>query len=220
MRAISWLHDCWGSEAAGCGCAETQAGRLWRRGRIAGEPFQALARLSNTKHLVQGALQVKLIITLVIIAICAMLFRRWHEARDPEVITNPVYAEAHITLGVQNRDIELVLLDQTANQDECAKAQGTLENAYGARAGKPGQQWEIKSLECKTELDPRYTLLFDNQPVAATYESMARGSRHEREMRMIAWGVTVDESDKICDLLAANDRGRRQGEVKCVRAAR
>ena len=68
-------------------------------------------------------------------------------------------------------------------------------------------------------LSPRYAKLFDNEPTFVTYLSMARGDRRERETRLLYWGVSMEESDKVCDEVSKM-QSRRKGAVTCVRAVR
>lgn len=157
----------------------------------------------------------RVVLVLVVLAMAWKGYFQWQDAKaNPQVIKYPVYAEAHITKSAKGRDLELVMLAQMVDQADCSGNKADLAQQIGAVDG-----WQVQSAECKSELDPRYAQLFDNTPVLVTYTSLGRGERHEREMRMVAWGLTVPESDKLCDVLVQKYSHERKGEVKCVRAA-
>jgi hypothetical protein len=136
------------------------------------------------------------------------------EALNPEVIANPVYAEIRFTFDAGGRAFEMVLLAKTTGDTECNSAAtglGLIKRQVEAA------QWKIKSSECKPALDPRYAAMFDNRPTHLTYLRIARGAPNERDMRMISWGLSGGESDKLCDGLAAEMRRSLKGAVTCVR---
>ena len=136
----------------------------------------------------------------------------------PEAIANPVYAEAHVQFDVEGRSSEGVMYIQTTDQTDCQK-----QSRMAERSIKEGQasicptSCKLQQIECKNELAPRYAKLFDNKPASVTYVSYARGNRSERELRLIYWGVTVDESDRLCSVVPDLQKGRK-GLVTCVRA--
>jgi hypothetical protein len=166
----------------------------------------------------------KIIILLVVLG-AGKLFLQWRQLPvddplNPEVIAHPVYAEVHIGLDIKSRSLELVLFAKTLDQAECQKySQETLEKLFVRQASSDVGKWQVQSTECKTELAPRFARLFDNEPTFSTYLSMARGERHEREIRIINWGLSAEESDKVCDGLAKLQSGHK-GTVKCIRAPR
>ncbi|MCL2021118.1 MAG: hypothetical protein FWG81_03215 [Betaproteobacteria bacterium] len=144
------------------------------------------------------------------------------EKLNPEVITDPVYAEVRMTMDVERRNVEVVLFLQTANEMECKESSRVLLERLKKykRSGKSGAElWVFKSSECKSELSPRYAKLFDNEPTFLTYLSLSRGNRLEREGRIIFWGLSVEESNIICDL-SPKLQDLLEGDVTCIRAAK
>jgi hypothetical protein len=121
----------------------------------------------------------------------------------------------------RGRSIEQVIFAKTVDQADCKKySQNTLgQISRRDEALNPGRGWKVQSSECKTELTPRYAKLFDNEPASLTYLSIARGDRYEREVRLIYWGVTLEESDKVCDGVSQMQIGYK-GTVRCIRAPR
>ena len=140
------------------------------------------------------------------------------ESTDPETIANPVYAHVKVNIQFGKRAFDQVMLVAAADEAECAKVQGRVENLYGASAAKAGQDWTIKSSECKTDIEPRYAKTFENRPTYVTYLSMSRGNRDEREIRIVTWDITVEESNQLCESMARGMRKKWKGTVACIRA--
>jgi hypothetical protein len=139
------------------------------------------------------------------------------DAPDPATISAPVYAEMRIALEINGRTFDQVILVAAMDQAECAKMHGVIQKVYGPNAPKSGQNWTMKSSECKTEIEPRYVKVFDNRPTYVTYLSLGRGDLKERETRIVTWGVSVEESNMLCDGMAKTVR-ERKGNVACIRA--
>jgi len=161
------------------------------------------------------------LLLIIVLGVVGYLYQRTIKPADdpsnPETITNPVYAELKVGLEVAGRSYDQVLLVKAVDQADCDKVQQKLETVYGPNAVKAGQSWKIKSSECMVELEPRYAKLFDNRPSYVTYVSMGRGDRQERESRIVTWGVTVDESNKLCEGIAQGQKNRK-GAIQCIRA--
>lgn len=158
-------------------------------------------------------------IVIVVGAAIHLYLRHQQSVLNPEVIANPVYAEIHMTLDAQNRAFEQVLFAQTVNQDDCKKHSDEVRKFFDHETSPGDLRWKIKSSECKAELSKRYAQLFENEPTFVTYLSMARGVPKEREMRLIYWGVSVAESDKVCDGVSQLQK-QRKGAVTCIRASK
>jgi hypothetical protein len=163
----------------------------------------------------------KLIILLCIVGAAIYLFQRQRQSSlDPEVISHPTYAEIHMNLDARSRTFEQVMFAKTVDEADCKKySKEVVESLQKAQASDPAGQWIVKSSECKSELAPRHAKLFDNEPTFVTYLSMARGDRREREARLIYWGVSSEESDRVCDGVSKMQSGRK-GTVTCIRAIR
>jgi hypothetical protein len=163
----------------------------------------------------------KIIIFIVLVAAAITAYFRYQQsALNPAVITNPVYAEVHMTIDAGNRTFEQVLFAQTVNRDDCKRfTDATLKHLYEHETSPADVHWTIKSAECKAELSNKYLQFFDNEPTYVTYLSVARGDPKEREIRIIYWGVSVAESDKVCNGVAQM-QGKLKGAVKCIRAAK
>lgn len=139
------------------------------------------------------------------------------DALNPEVFTNPVFAEIRFSFDAGGRAFEMVLLAKTAGDAECSSAStglGLIKRQVEA------SQWKIKSSECKTDLAPRYAAMFEGRPTHLTYLSIARGAPAEREIRMINWGLSAGESDKLCDAMMTEMQRSLKGAVTCVRGVK
>ena len=132
----------------------------------------------------------------------------------PAVFKDPVYAELHVNVEVQGRTIEQVVFVQAASFGECEKHRAQLEQLFG----QVSLPMTVKSAECLPELQPRQRALFEDQPGNVTYLSMHRGARTERDIRVIFWGVSVAESNQLCDGMTKAYADKHVGRVACVRA--
>lgn len=160
---------------------------------------------------------------LIIIAIGKVAWDRLQtgvdEARNPEVISNPVYAEVRIVFDVQNRSFEGVLLAETVDDADCKNYTNTsLEKTLGPKQSNGVVSWHMKSAECKTQLSARNAKLFENKPAHANYLRLARGVPEEREIRVIYWGLTANEGKMVCNLVP-KIQPTWKGEVTCIQAA-
>jgi hypothetical protein len=162
-----------------------------------------------------------LILLLVIIGSAFYYYQqKQRSALDPEVIAHPTFAEIRMTLNARGRTFEQVLFAKTVDDADCKKySKNVIDDLQKKQSNDSAGQWLVKLSECKPELAPRYAKLFDDEPTFVTYISMARGDRREREMRLLYWGVSVEESDRVCDSVSKMQNGRK-GAVTCVRATR
>ena len=164
-----------------------------------------------------------LIIFIIIVGAGIFFYKKYFD--KPEAmgeITQPVYAEAHMTIegkdrrGSGSRSIEAVTYMAAADEEDCQKQLEELKHSFDNRFC-PGGTCELQKSECKSELLPRYKRLFDNQPTSLTYISFARGGPEEREARLIFWGISVEESESLCAMVPAIQK-KFKGKVSCVHA--
>jgi len=161
---------------------------------------------------------VKFIVFLLVVAAAWFGWQKYEEKRleaaNPAQISAPVYAEVRLNAQIESREIEQVWFVATANEAECERANSTL---LGKVLAEIGPRARITTSTCKRELEPRYQRFFRNEPSHVTYFSMGRGDPAEREMRMITWGVTAEESARICEVVLRKPRTWK-GPVQCVPA--
>ena len=70
--------------------------------------------------------------------------------------------------------------------------------------------------DCRTELPARYAKLFSNVPIASTYLSLTRGSKTERDGRMVIYGLTTQEGNLLCEQMKQQFSTRYTGKLECV----
>ncbi len=152
-----------------------------------------------------------LILLLVIIGSAFYYYQQKQlSALDPEVIAHPTFDKIRMTLNARGRTFEQVLFAKTVDDADCKKySKNVIDDLQKKQSNDSAGQWFVKLSECKPELAPRYAELFDNEPTFVTYISMARGDRRERETRLLYWGVSVEESDRVCDSVSKMQNGRK-----------
>lgn len=165
----------------------------------------------------------KLLIVVALIAAgwgALQKYRAMHaETSDPTEITAPVYTEMRVLLSQNGREWEMVVFEASADEAECQRSGSEfIQGFLGAPKAGISDRLSVKSHECKRELPARYQRLFDNQPSSLTYLSLARGTAQEREIRVIYWGLSVDESHAVCSLVPST-QAMRKGPVSCIRSA-
>lgn len=144
---------------------------------------------------------------------------RGQQSKALDSILNPVYAETRVQWNIPGRSTEGVMLAKTTDQADCQQYARRLETLLQQNAASICPSCKVQPSVCSTELSSRYTQLFDNKPLSVTYLTMDRGDASERETRLIYWGVSVAESDRLCGVVNEFQKGRK-GKVNCVRAAR
>lgn len=162
----------------------------------------------------------KLLIVLIVAAAGIQVWYRHLKAQEdnwvPEAIANPVYLEVRVEFDAPGRSAEGVMYLQALDQEDCEKQRQIAQRyLYKGQAAVCPIQCKIQKTECKAELAPRYSKLFDNAPTSVTYISYARGQASEREIRLIYWGVTVDESDRLCGAVSTLQE-KHKGLVRCI----
>jgi hypothetical protein len=138
------------------------------------------------------------------------------QARNPEAIEHPVYAEIRLDASISGRDLNLVLFGEMASDEDCRERanrvwEKTIEGCTGCT---------MKTTVCKADLEPRYRRLFEDASIHSTYLSFTRGSRYERNGRMVIYGLTSDEGDAMCEITKAEFEKKYEGAVHCVHGRR
>jgi hypothetical protein len=154
---------------------------------------------------------------IIIICIVGGAFFLRQSIQNPDVIDNPVYAENRMTIDFSNRSIESVIFIKTIDEAECKKYSKNIQDGFQKASPNLKLRWVAKSSECKSELPPRYAKLFDNVPASVAYLSVSGGGR-QREIRMLTLGVSVEESDMVCDIFSKNNPFK--GTATCIRTIR
>jgi hypothetical protein len=156
-----------------------------------------------------------LILLIALAAIGYFAYSRFQNS-NPEHIEKPVYAELRVDTKLGSRELNLVLFGEMVDDVDC---QQRFDRAWNKIIdGCPNCSMRLSS--CRSELEPRYRRMFDNVPIHSTYLSFTKGSRYERNGRMVVYGLTSDEGDALCDSLRQQFQTRFTGTVECIRGRR
>jgi hypothetical protein len=133
---------------------------------------------------------------------------------NPSVITNPVYMESRFDIDIPNtsRELEVVFIGEMASQDDCAKRKSYyLDDLLGKCP-----TCTIKLTECKSDIHNRYKNLFSNREAHTTYLSLTKGSRFERNGRLVVWGLNDQEANFVCANIKGKIKEKYTGTAKCI----
>jgi hypothetical protein len=152
------------------------------------------------------------ILFVVIIAIAVYVYKILDD--NPSVITNPVYLESRVRIDIPDtsRALDVVFIGEMASRDDCAKRKdyyldNLLENC---------RYCAIKVTECKLDIHSRYKTLFSDRKTHTTYLSLTKGSRFERNGRIVVWSLTDEEANFLCNGMKAEIDKKYTGTVKCI----
>ncbi len=134
-------------------------------------------------------------------------------ANKPPVATDPYYLEVRATNEVGGREIELALFARALNQRDCD--QGT--KAGWASITKACPSCRAQPPRCSKELNPRYARLFDDTPIPSTYLSGTAATEHERDIRVVVYGLTDAEGMIICETMRKELGKNYAGPTHCVK---
>lgn len=152
---------------------------------------------------------------ILIISIVGILgFFAYRQLQGPAEIVKPVFAEIRVKMEVGGREIEAAMFGKMADEADCRQRAQNVRSHLEANC----KYCVSKSIECKADLLPRYAKFFDDTPSHATYLSLTRSNRGERDARLIFWGLTGAEGDAVCDQMKQIFRKIHSGPARCVRA--
>ena len=161
----------------------------------------------------------KNIVIALIVILGAYSFLRTRNEAAPQAIADPVYSDTRVSMKTPDGSIDIVILMKTIDHADCEAETRKLEKDLGGGGFASCEACTTPRSQCMTELPPRFASMFENRPSSVTYLSLARGSQAERDLRVVYWGVTVEQSDRVCDAVPEFQKGRK-GAVSCVRAQR
>jgi hypothetical protein len=158
----------------------------------------------------------KKLLLLIVLAVAGYVAYSRIQGGNPEHIENPVYAELRIDTRVGSRELNLVLFGEMVDDIDCRER---FDRAWDKLIeGCVGCTLQLSS--CRADLEPRYRRLFDDTVIHSTYISFTKGSRYERNGRMVVYGLTNDEGDALCDSLQKQFQAHYSGTVACIRGRR
>lgn len=151
-------------------------------------------------------------VVLIVLAVAGYFAYQRFQAGNPEEIIDPVFAEIRVDMKAEGRELDLVLFGEMADEEDCRTRAAIVWDKV--MTGCKGCTFNVT--DCREELAPRYAKLFDDQPIPSTYLSFTRGSRYERDGRMVIYGLTADEGDAVCEAVRARFQQDYSGEVRCI----
>jgi hypothetical protein len=158
----------------------------------------------------------KKLILLIVLAVAGYFAYTHFQAANPEHIENPVYAELRVDAKVGGRELNLALFGEMVDEVDCRERFGRAWDKIVAGCA----ECSMRLASCRSDLEPRYRRLFDDTVIASTYLSFTKGSRYERNGRMVVYGLTSDEGDALCESLRQQFQTRYEGTVACIRGRR
>jgi len=154
----------------------------------------------------------KFIGTVIVLAVVGFGVKSYLDKSNPAVIQNPVYAEMRIDATFGIREINVVLFGEAVSMDDCnMRTENTWKEVM---SGCP--TCEISPPKCTDDLPPRYARLFDNVAIPSTYLAFSRGSRLERNGRLVVYGLTRDEGLAVCEQLRSSAAANYSGKMECI----
>ena len=144
-----------------------------------------------------------------LIAVGLGIYYTSHSKHNPVEIKQPSYAEMRVQLEVPGRQIDIVLFGKMADEEDCRQR----TESVWKKLIDGCQTCTFTVVDCKPELASRYARLFDDTPISVTYLNLTHGSRLERDGRIVFWGVTAAESDRMCELASAAFQKRYEGKI-------
>lgn len=130
------------------------------------------------------------------------------------------YLELRMLMNTGQREIELVAVEEKPYTADCEKRDaGSRIAALCPGGGKKGIGCSLKSLECSSQIEPRYQKMLDGLPVSTHYarvETNDRGGTPRRAV-VLGWGMTEEESLQLCTAIRES-AGKRisGGTVSCI----
>lgn len=138
------------------------------------------------------------IIGIILVAIAVWYYLAGSNKRpEPEKIA---YSEGRFHFTEDGRDVEIVVVSERGAEENCSS-----ELLFGSASDLCSEEFRCSPAEfvCKNELDERYRGMLNKETAIVTYlhfEDLASGLRAV----VIFWGVSQEESEKICPILIKN----------------
>jgi hypothetical protein len=155
----------------------------------------------------------KLIVIVIVLAVVGFVVKGRLDKVNPQVIEHPVYAEMRVDAKEGIREINIALFAKAVDLDDCnLRSEKTWSKVL---SGCPS--CVLSPVKCTNELPPRYARLFDNVAIPSTYLAFTRGSRFERDGRMVVYGLTREEGLAVCDQMRNSvSKEVYSGTLECI----
>jgi hypothetical protein len=154
----------------------------------------------------------KWIVLLLLIGGGYYAYQQRQDPTNPETIAAPVFAEIRVGIEIPSRSLDMVMFGAMANEEDCrTRTQIVWEKVISGCA-----QCSFQVNDCKNQLPARYAKLFSNTQIASTYLSMTRGSKYERDARLVIYGLTAQEGNAVCEQMKQQFATRYTGKLECI----
>jgi hypothetical protein len=155
----------------------------------------------------------RLIFIIIVLAVVGFVAKSRLDKVNPAVIEHPVYAELRVDAKEGIREINIALFAKAVDLDDCnLRSEKTWSKVL---SGCPTCQ--LSPVKCTNELPPRYARLFDNVAIPSPYLAFTRGSRFERDGRMVVYGLTRDEGIAVCEQIRGSvPKDVYTGTLECI----
>jgi hypothetical protein len=155
----------------------------------------------------------KLIVIVVVLAVIGFVVKGRLDKVNPKVIEHPVYAEIRVDAKEGIRELNIALFAKAVDLDDCnLRSEKTWSKVL---SGCP--TCVLSPVKCTNELPPRYARLFDNVAIPSTYLALTRGSRFERDGRMVVYGLTREEGLAVCEQMRSSvSKEVYSGTLECI----
>jgi hypothetical protein len=154
----------------------------------------------------------KLIGIVLVLAIIGFVVKGRLDKSNPEIIEHPVFAEMRLDYKEGIREVNIALFAEAVDMDDCnLRTERTWSKVL---SGCPN--CELSPPKCLEELPARYARLFENVAIPSTYLAFTRGSRFERDGRMVVYGLTRDEGLVVCEQMRRTVSKEYSGTLECI----
>jgi hypothetical protein len=154
----------------------------------------------------------KLMGIVIALAVIGFVVKGRLDKSNPDIIEHPVYAEMRVDLKEGIREINIALFAEAVDLDDCnLRTEKTWSKVL---SGCP--TCELSPPKCLDELPARYQRLFENVAIPSTYLAFTRGSRYERDGRMVVYGLTRDEGLDVCEQMRRAVSKDYSGTLQCI----
>lgn len=150
--------------------------------------------------------------TIFVILLAGLGYYFYTNRGNPSTIANPYYMETRVKFNIQGRDLTMVLVGQMVDKTDCEiRGKETWRDVL-----EKCTSCDFVDYQCKTELSARYQALMNKQPTHTSYVVADRGTRFERDGRMIVWGLSKNESAEFCGYMKNIMKEKYSGQISCI----
>jgi hypothetical protein len=129
----------------------------------------------------------------------------------------PAFSEARVKFASPSREIEMVLVGEKPTAAECDAHSRTYRLPAICTSG--ALTCQITKVECSDAIGDRYRNMLAQQPSVTHYAHFRRkAGETERSFALVAWGLTAEESQQVCESMRQADlaKGAEGEKLTCI----